>query len=211
MFCVGKELEKFEDSAIYAIKKGHIIGNHSYNHSNFSEIGLTEAKNQIEKTDKIINQIYSKAKIKRPINVFRFPYLCNGDKKDYGKTNWGNKHVKSIQKILKDLGYKQPNFKRINYKWYKKAKLNKCLNVDCTYDSFDWVLNEGEEMHGYHDLPTVLSRIDENVPEGGRGLNNLNSNEIIMMHAWIKNNEFKALIEKIIKKGIIFKLPHVKK
>ncbi len=66
-------------------------------------------------------------------------------------------------------------------------------------------------MHGYHDLPTVLSRIDENVPEGGRGLNNLNSNEIIMMHAWIKNNEFKALIEKIIKKGIIFKLPHVKK
>jgi peptidoglycan/xylan/chitin deacetylase (PgdA/CDA1 family) len=73
-FCQGRELEKFPDQAIYAIKKGHIIGSHSYDHPNFSEIDLEEAKNQIEKTDKIIDDLYSQAGISRPIKVFRFPF-----------------------------------------------------------------------------------------------------------------------------------------
>jgi peptidoglycan/xylan/chitin deacetylase (PgdA/CDA1 family) len=37
-FCQGNKLVKFPDQAIYVIKKGHIIGNHSYDHSNFSAI-----------------------------------------------------------------------------------------------------------------------------------------------------------------------------
>jgi|TARA_B100000315_G_C14486135_1_gene545286 peptidoglycan/xylan/chitin deacetylase (PgdA/CDA1 family) len=209
-FCVGEELEKFEDKAIYAIKKGHILGNHSYNHIHFSEISLDEAQKQIEKTDKIIEEFYRKAKIKRPIKVFRFPYLDNGDKNEYGETNWDNKNVKAIQNILKKLRYEQPKFENINYEWFEKAGFDKCLNVDCTYDSFDWVLKKNEEMHGYHDLPSILKRIDEDIPERGRGLNNSKSNEIIMMHAWIPLKAFKTLIGKIINKGIIFKLPCIK-
>jgi peptidoglycan/xylan/chitin deacetylase (PgdA/CDA1 family) len=206
-FCLGKELEKFPQQAIYAIKKGHIIGNHSYYHPNFSEIDLEEAKNQIEKTDKIINDLYIQVGISRPIKIFRFPFLNNGSKDEYQKADWNNKHVKTIQKILANLGYRQPKFKNINYKWFKQAGFDKCLSVDCSYDTFDWCLKEGEEMFGYHDLPTVLARIDEDVPDGGRGLNNPNSNEIIMMHAWIPINAFKALIVKILDKNIRFKQP----
>ena len=205
-FCQGRELEKFPDQAIYAIKKGHIIGSHSYDHPNFSEIDLEEAKNQIEKTDKIIDDLYSQAGISRPIKVFRFPFLNNGSKDEYQETDWNNEHVKAIQKILADLGYKQPKFENINYKWFKKAGFDKCLNVDCSYDSFDWCLEEGEEMFGYYDLPTVLARIDEDVTEGGRGLNNPSSNEIIMMHSWIQIDAFKALINKILDKNIKFQL-----
>lgn len=208
-FCLGKELEKFPDQAIYAIKKGHIIGNHSYDHPNFSEIDLEDARNQIEKTDKIIDDLYLQAGIPRPIKVFRFPYLNNGSKDKYQETNWNNKNVKAIQQILAELGYKQPKFENINYVWFKKAGFDKCLNVDCTYDSFDWCLEEKKGMFGYHDLPTILARIDEDVPEGGKGLNNPNSNEIIMMHAWIPMNAFSALINKILEKNIKFELPRV--
>jgi len=205
-FCQGKELEKFPDHTIYAIKKGHIIGSHSYDHPNFSEIDLDEARNQIKKTDKIIDDFYSQAGISRPIKVFRFPFLNNGSKDEYQETDWNDKHIKAIQKILGVLGYKQPKFEKINYGWFKKAGFDKCSNVDCTYDSFDWCLKEGEEMYGYRDLPTVLARIDEDVPDGGRGLNNPNSNEIIMMHAWIPMDAFKALINKILDKNIKFQL-----
>lgn len=208
-FCLGSELKKFENEVVYAIKKGHIIGSHSFDHSNFSEISLAEVRKQIWKTDKIIDNIYKKAGIPRPIKLFRFPYLNNGSKDEYQKCNWKNKHVKAIQKILQELGYRQPKFKNINYKWFKKAGFDKCVNVDCTYDSFDWCLEEGQEIFGYHDLPTVLARMDEDVPEGGRGLNNPYSNEIIMMHDWIPLDAFKALIENMLNKNIIFGLPEI--
>jgi len=38
-------------------------------------------------------------------------------------------------------------------------------------------------MFGYYDISSALTRVDENIPDGGRGLNNPNSNEIIMMHS----------------------------
>jgi peptidoglycan/xylan/chitin deacetylase (PgdA/CDA1 family) len=98
-FCPGKEIEKHPEQAIYIIKKGHIIGSHGYNHKNFSEISLDEARKQIEKTDKIIDEIYKKADIERPIKVFRFPYLNNGSKGGYGECNWDEKHVKEIQQV----------------------------------------------------------------------------------------------------------------
>jgi hypothetical protein len=36
------------------------------------------------------------------------------------------------------------------------------------------------------------------MPEGGRGLHYPYSNEIVMMHAWIPLEAFKALIERMI-------------
>ena len=135
--------------------------------------------------------------------------MNTGSNNEYQETDWNNEHVKGIQQILAKLGYNQPKFENVNYDWFIKSGFDKCLNVDCSYDSFDWCLEEGKEMFGYHDVPTVLARIDENVPDSGRGLNNLHSNEIIMMHAWIPIDAFKALINKIIDKQIEFQLPRL--
>ena len=206
-FCEGRKLEKRIDVVIDAIRKGFIIGNHSYNHPNFSEISIYEAKEQITKTDGIIENIYKQANIAMQIKLFRFPELNNGINIEYQKNNWNDKKVRAIQRILKDLGYKQPRFEKINYKWYKEAGFDNCLNIDCTYDSFDWCLKDDEECLGYHDLPTVLKRMDENVPEGGRGINYSGSNEIIMMHNWIPLNDFKAIINKFLTKNIEFRVP----
>ena len=151
-FCVGKNLEKFPEQAIYAIKKGHIIGNHSYSHPRFSNISVEEAKNQIKKTDELIENMYKKAEVSRPVKIFRFPHLDNGIKTEYSKCDWEDENVKEIQEFLKDLGYKQPKFENINYKWFKKAGFDKCINVDCSYDTFDWCLKENTEKFGYKDL-----------------------------------------------------------
>jgi len=206
-FCEGRKIIKRPENIIKAIKDGFIIGNHSYDHPNFSEISIEEAESQITDTDKLIESIYVESGIERPIKVFRFPFMNIGSKDGYLNCDWNNEHVANIQAILRKLGYKQPNFENINYTWFIKAELDKCLNVDCTYDSFDWCLDENNNMFCYHDLPSVLSRIDEDVPEAGRGLNNPSSNEIIEMHSWIPIEAFIAIIEKIKSKNIIFRLP----
>lgn len=207
-FCIGRELERFPQNALYALKKGHVIGSHSYSHPNFSEMPLERAREEIEKTDRIIDDLYARAGARRDLKVFRFPGLDNGSKDEYGACRWDDPHVAAIQRILRENGYRQPGFKGINYAWYRRAGFDRCLNVDCTYDTFDWVLTApGLSEFGYHDLPTVLGRIDENVPEGGRGLHYQGSNEIIMMHAQIPFDAFTAIVDKLLTKNLAFRLP----
>jgi peptidoglycan/xylan/chitin deacetylase (PgdA/CDA1 family) len=205
-FCIGKLMEKRKKDAIYAIKKGFIIGNHSYNHIPFSELSLREAKKEIKKTDEIIDQLYKEAGVKRLIKVFRFPNLDKGDgNKNYPFVDWNNKKVMALQEYLKQLGYRQPKFTNINYEWYKKAGLNKCVDVGCTYDSYDWTVSDKSYEHGIKTLKDLLARMDENVPEGMRGLNFKGSADIIMMHDHANIKEFFVpMIEKLLKKGIKF-------
>jgi peptidoglycan/xylan/chitin deacetylase (PgdA/CDA1 family) len=69
-FCVGKHVNKHSDIVKSAYQKGHIIGNHSYNHSNFfdlqSSVKMTHELNQTR------NSIYHA--IGRMPNFFRPPF-----------------------------------------------------------------------------------------------------------------------------------------
>lgn len=206
-FCQGVQLERNPDDAVYAIRKGHMIGNHSYDHPNFSEISVEEAREQIRRTDDLIKQSYASAGVERPFKLFRFPFLNNGKRDDGGVVDWSDPHVRAIQEILGEMDYDQPVFAGISYGWWTRGGFHRCRNVDCTYDSFDWVLQEEKPHAGYHDLASLLGRMDEHVPEDGRGLNHEGSNEIIMMHAFIPLDEFKALVEKLLDKGLVFRLP----
>jgi len=206
-FCMGVDLERFPDEAVQAIRKGHIIGNHSYDHPNFSTISLAEARDQIERTEAIIERIYEAAGVPRPIKVFRFPYLNNGSS-DTGDVEASRAHAAAIQAVLRELGFEKPHFRGVNYEWYREAGHAASIDVACTYDTFDWCLQDGTEMFGYRDLPTVLARMDEHVPHGGRGLNEVaGSNEIVMMHAWIPMDAWQAIIDKLLSKGLTFELP----
>jgi peptidoglycan-N-acetylglucosamine deacetylase len=209
LFCTGEQLENYPEEAAYAISQGHILANHSYNHPRFSDIDIAAARDQIERTDRLLDEVYAIAGTTRPIKAFRFPFLNNGSKGEQSDGGWNDEHVRSIQRILSEFGYKQPNFKNLNYAWYKNAGLDMCLNVDCTYDTFDWCLADGQEQFGYCDLPTILGRMEEDVPEGRRGLNYPHSNEIVMMHAWIPMDAFTVLVERMLAKGIEFRLPEL--
>lgn len=201
-FCNGERLEKFRDAAVEAIKRGQILANHSWDHPNFQEISLEEAEDQIARTDKLLGEIYKEAGVNWAVKLFRFPFLNCGDNPSSMDTNWEDPHVKGIQNILAKYGYVKYEMPGLNFKYYKDAGMMDCINMDCTYDTFDWVI-ETDFTHGkYVDLETCLARIDEERPEEGSGLNWDGSNEIVMQHAWVVDHGFKALIEKMSTKKL---------
>jgi peptidoglycan/xylan/chitin deacetylase (PgdA/CDA1 family) len=209
-FCQGSLIEKNPDYIIYAIKKGFVIGNHSYNHPHFSRITLKECFDQIKRTDEIIEAIYKKAGVRRPAKVFRFPFGDKGGGEDVEK-GWPEdrrEFIQSIQDFLKGLGYRQPKFKGINYKWYIDAGLLKDVDVYWTYYCMELETLEKNPMYGIKSLKEVLERVDEDVPEGERGLNFLGSNDIILIHDFVETADmFVPIMEKIISKGMKFELP----
>ena len=196
-FCEGRKLSRFEDDMIYAIKNGFLIGNHSWSHQNFDGLSKSEIRDEIVKTDGLIDEIHKKAGVDRGIKLFRFPFLKKGAE------NRG-----FAQSVLDELGYKQPCFDDINYEWYEEEGFHEDLDVVCTYDSMDWTVADGSHMFGIRDLQDLFDRMDENVPEGRRGLNFEGSNDIIMMHDDSRIKDlFKPLIERFLNKGITFELP----
>jgi len=196
-FCRGDNLEKRPELGIYLIKHGFILGNHTYNHPHFSKLPLEECLEQIKKTDEMIDNLYKQAGIKRPAKVFRFSY---GDK-------GGGDNFQSLQDFLKKSGYSQPKFKGINYKWFDDAGLLKDVDVYWTYDVMEWAIG-GLYVRYIKTPKDVFKRMEENVPEGGRGLNFQGSNEIILLHDHIRTTKlFFKIMDKLIGKKLTFRLP----
>jgi len=74
-YIVGDRVTTKEDyqNLHSAIEKGHILGNHSYSHCQFPRINRTQAKQEIEKTDDLIEKVHKETGIPRTHKLFRFP------------------------------------------------------------------------------------------------------------------------------------------
>ena len=177
-FCLGEALERFTEEAVRAIKAGHMIGNRSYDGADLSALSLKEVKEQLVRTDRIVDGLYARAGVLRPSKLFRFPYV-------HDETNEG--HFAGIQRVLEELGYQQPKFENIRCSERSQAALNKGLHVECTRDTFDL-------------------GADAALGEEG-GLEAFGGSEIIMIHDWVPAVPFKTLIDKLLMKGMAFKLP----
>ena len=195
-FCIGRCINPVrEKEIIYAIQKGFLIGSHSWNHSNFEELSETQIKEEITKTDELLDRLYSKAGVKRKIKLFRFPFIKKG-----------GKNRKYIQTVLKNLGYKQPKFEKITVTPYDEKKGD--LDISCTYDTMDWTVSDGSHMFGIKSLQDMYDRMDEDEPFKGRPLTYDKSNDIIMMHDDERIKDmFQLIIKRLIEKGIKFELP----
>jgi len=99
-FVIGRNVAhtKFRDLAIRALREGHDIGNHSYNHPNFSTISAQRAEMEIFKTHEIIDGLVREAGVDhtRQNIFFRFPYGNSGSIYNYG----------ACRKILANLDYR---------------------------------------------------------------------------------------------------------
>lgn len=75
-YFVGKNLKFSQgmENAKRAVIEGHIVGNHSYNHTLFSDISFDKAKDEINRTEDLISEIYEGVGIPRPRKFFRYPY-----------------------------------------------------------------------------------------------------------------------------------------
>jgi peptidoglycan/xylan/chitin deacetylase (PgdA/CDA1 family) len=153
LFSVGQQIEAHWDEALYALKMGAIIGNHSYSHPHFSELTLSECFTEIEKHEDILNKLYQAAGVERKYKLIRFPY---GDK--------GGKNKEDLQKYLKNNYFCRIDDSYINFDWYKESALDVDVDVFWTFDFAEYLL---EENNGYT-YESILHRIhDNNPPTGG--------------------------------------------
>ena len=211
-FSVGRFLKKRSKSAIHAINAGHILANHSYTHPRFSFLPLKKCFEEIQKTDKIIDDIYRKAHVERPAKFFRFPHGDKGDFKHYATSESreieGKIRKEEIQGFLKKIGYMQPNFENITYQYYRKARPSGDVDWNLTYDVMEWTVFTKVHLFGINSLEKVLKRMDEDAPGEGRGLNYADSEEVIVIHDHSQTTHmFEPIMEKLLSKGLIFKLP----
>lgn len=218
-FCIGNLLESYPDAAITSIQAGYPIENHSYSHPHFSDLTLEECELEIKKTDKIINALYQQANVKRRQKMFRFPY---GDKGDMRRglvlkkgRKFDPKRHEAIQKILRNLGYKQPEYEDINYKFMDKAELWKDADMSWTFDIMEWATFEDKPTLGVKDLSRVLQRLDSKRPKDCRGnlwlekrWLNSPSSEIILLHDHPETDDiFNDLVDKLKSLPLDFRLP----
>lgn len=171
-FCIGEKMEADPQSVIEAIQCGYIIANHSYTHPSFSDISIEQAREEITKTDRLIDELYLQAGVKRPAKWFRFPYGDKGDKK-YGRVfSWlpgSEQRKKDIQDILIELGYTQPKFENVTYQFMRKADLFKDRDWSWSFDIMEWSLMMDKPVQGLYSIEDVLKRMRENNPKDCRG------------------------------------------
>ena len=222
-FCIGNLIEQRKSEVVDAIHKGYIIANHSYTHPHFSKISIEKAKEEISKTDALINEIYALAKVERKHKWFRFPYGDKGDKLDgyvlpspkfYG--DWFRKpdlkRKKVIQTHLSELGYTQPKFRNLQYAFMKDNHLLDDIDWHWTFDIMEWATLENKPTFGVKDLNSVLKRMNQKTPLDTRGKTgqekiwlNSTSAEIVLLHDQDETTDlFYKIVDRLMELPLTF-------
>lgn len=196
-FCIGSQITPDrEKSVMEAIRRGFLIGNHSWSHPSFETLAIEEATDEITRTEQIIERLYHEANVPRPIRLFRFPYL-----------NKGGRHRVALQELLRKMGFRQPRFENLTLTPFDEQPDE--VDVSCTYDTMDWTVANGSAMYGIRTLEDMYARMDEDVPHEGRPLNYGGSSNIVMMHDDDRiAHMFPLLIQRMLAKGIKFRRPY---
>jgi peptidoglycan/xylan/chitin deacetylase (PgdA/CDA1 family) len=109
-----------------ALASGNILGNHSFLHHHYSGMPLNEIKKDIEKTDKLIEELYKEAGIPRRHKLIRFPYIDSGYYKDERGDYRGTKEKEAqVLAFVRKAGYKVMPYtcNSFDYKTQEKGRL----------------------------------------------------------------------------------------
>jgi len=181
-FCRGDFLELREKEVVLAVRKGFMIGNHSYNHPHFSELEIDRAIEQILHTDRIIERIYEKAGVERHAKLFRFPYGDRGSGREVNES-WPElarpregRRARELLKFLRSLGY-------VEMLW--------------TFETLEWSVFKSYHGHSVRDIEDVFSRINR--------LFGRSRKEIVLIHDHPETRGlFPRIIEKFLECGAEF-------
>ena len=197
MFAWGENVEKEYDNAIYALRNGMIVGNHSYSHPAFSKLSYEQAVEEIEKNEALLDRLYKDAGVERRYRPFRFPY---GDK--------GGKNKDALQKYLSEKGFDKLCDRQIPFKWWKDLGLDKDIDTFWTFDFAEYLIRKDSNFT----KKDVFKRINDPAPEFGTALLKDGGSHIILLHAHDETEEmvpeyYKLFIDCLLEKGIIFDDP----
>lgn len=121
LFCVGAQAKGREEELVVALLAGCELGNHSFSHPHFSEIGLEEGRSEILKTDALLRSVYDRASIPWERKFFRFPFFDRGGEAA---------KAAALQDTLRELGYRRP-----------AAQEDGGLDVGCSFDQAEYCLD----------------------------------------------------------------------
>lgn len=182
---IGASVDEFFDEAVYAVKKGAIIGNHSFSHPNFSELTPEECREEILKTEHEIDRVFKAAEVKREHRVFRFPY---GDR--------GGKNKELLQKMLREeFRFQRLDSSDVTFPCWREYNLDTDIDMMWTFDFIEYQLawNNGFTWD------SIISRIHNETPEQGDYLLRDGATNIVLMHDMEStNNVMERYYEKLI-------------
>lgn len=197
MFAWGSMVESHYDEAVYALKNGIIVGNHSYSHPNFSKLTIEECISEIEKCEAILDELYRTAGVERRYRPFRFPY---GDK--------GGANKDALQKYLSEKGFDKLDDRSIPYPWWKNKNLDKDIDTFWTFDFAEYNIRKGS---GFTE-DDVMKRINDPAPNEGAPILAENGEHIILLHAHDETEElvpgyYRHFIDHLLANGVTFREP----
>lgn len=98
LFCEGRRLARHPDHARAAVESGFHLGNHTYSHTPASDLRVEEFREEVRRTEALLDAAYERAGVERPARVFRFPF---GDR--------GGDRADEFQAVLADTGFRSPD------------------------------------------------------------------------------------------------------
>ena len=197
MFAWGENVERYFDNAVYALKKGMIIGNHSYSHPNFSKLSPEEGFREIEKCEEVLDRLYKAANVERRYRPFRFPY---GDK--------GGENKEAFQRYLSEKGFDKLDDRSIDYPWWKERGLDKDTDTLWTFDFAEYNIRRGSGFTA----DDVMKRINDPNPGSGAPVLADGGSHIILLHAHDETEElvpgyYRQFVDHLLEHGVKFSEP----
>lgn len=168
LFATGMNAERFHDEACYAIRKGMIVGNHSYSHPAFSALTLAEAVGEIEKCEVVLDRLYRDSGVVREFRPFRFPY---GDK--------GGVNKAALQQYLREKRFDKVDDRHITYPWWHENGLNEDIDTFWTFDFAEYRMQHEPDFT----KESVWKRMHDMHPGSGAALFEEGNRHIVLMHA----------------------------
>lgn len=199
MFCWGTRLEEHRDEALYALRHGAILQNHSYSHPQFSALSLWKAKREIMKNEKLLDSLYEEADINRPYKLFRFPYGDNGGSK-----------ADTLQVFLAQKGFNHIDDRAFADGDYFRPDQKEKLDVLWTFDFAEYNLREGNPFT-FTDVKNrtqAFLKLHEDDPNDNK------AHHIVLIHDHEETEErhpgyFKEQINMLLDAGVKFVAPKI--
>lgn len=196
-FATGQNVERYYEEALYVVKNGMIVGNHSYSHPAFSSLTMKESIEEIEKCENILEKLYKASGVERIFRPFRFPY---GDK---GGDNKG-----ALQKYLQEKRFHKVDDTHITYPWWGENNLNADIDTFWTFDFEEYNIRQSTDFT----KELVWKKMHDTNPKLGAVLFAEDNRHIFLLHAHDETEQmlpeyYKLFIEHLLENGLIFDEP----
>jgi len=178
-FCEGRRLDEHPEHARSAVEAGFHLGNHADSHTHASELGVEAFREELDRTDALLEDVYEDAGVDRPAKLFRFPY---GDE--------GGDDAAAFQRVLADRGFVPPDPDAFTDDWYVDEQGDD-LDWFWTVHFDDWNVETPAELRA--EVEDAADRLDGDSPD------------VVLFHDGGNDPAlFEVLIESLRERGIEF-------